>query len=196
MKTLIISFYCDIDSNNYYTTKALEFKNNCSSLNIINDVDCIVSQGNWMLNCLSKPKFIINKLHQYKCPIIWVDIDTILKQSFSDFDDCDCDVGFIRATDQMISIKASPIYFNYTQNSINLINDWVNVCENAKLNNLIELDHDALRYSVLPRHKDQLKIKVLSEQYFKQYLLNVEAPYSIKPDNIYNEIAKINRNRI
>lgn len=196
MKTRVISFFCDVDNSTYYSEKAIEFNNKCCSLNIIHEVNQIESQGNWMLNCLSKPKFIITKLEQYKSPLIWMDIDTIIKQSFKDFDDCDCDVGFIRATDEMISIKASPIYFNYTKNSIELINDWINICEKAKINNTVELDHDALRYSVLPKHKDKLKIKTLSEQYFRQYLLNIEAPYSIKPNYIYNQIAETNKNRI
>lgn len=195
MITKIISFYSDIGDNTYYSDNAIKFKTQCEILNISYDIEEIQSHQNWMLNCLNKPKFIMDKINKYRCPIIWMDIDTILINAFSEFDNCDCDIGFIIATEKLISIKASPIYFNYTNNSIKLIQDWLNICENAQKNNLIELDHDALRYDVLLKHKDQLQMKILSEKYFQKYLLNQEAPYSLKPNNIYNKIANINNQR-
>lgn len=165
MNTKLISFYCDIENKTYYSDCAKKLINACKMFNVSCDIEQIESSNNYMINCLRKPKFILNKLEHYKCPLIWMDADTEFRQPFNDFDNCDADLGFCSHTGNIEGIKASPVYFNYTQKCLSLVKDWVEICEDAIANNKFDLDHDALKHKVIPKYNGNIKIKILSENY-------------------------------
>ena len=165
MKTRIISFYSDFEQNKYYETRANLLKQKCIHFNILHDIVNLESRGSYMLNCLMKPKFIKNMMEKYKEPLIWIDCDTELRQPFSIFDNVEEDIGFATHTGTVEGIKASPIYFNYNKNFNFIIDAWIEQCENGLLNNNYELDHDALKHSVIPKIHDKIKIFLIKENY-------------------------------
>ena len=60
MKTLLVSFYSDIENRTYYSDHGKRLKESCESLGIPNDIREKESLGSYQDNCLSKPQFILD----------------------------------------------------------------------------------------------------------------------------------------
>lgn len=198
MKTRIISFYADINNNNYYSNKAKDLIQKCKNFNLSFDIQELKSAGSYMLNCLMKPSFIKGMMKKYNEPLIWMDCDTDFKYPFEDFDNIDHDLGFTSHTGNISGIKASPLYFK-NGDKFNLIIDlWIQACEDGLNKNNYELDHDALKHTVLPKiHKD-ISIFIINKNYNDycngKYISNGN---SYQPDKkeIHRKIQEINKKR-
>lgn len=169
MKTKIVSFYADIENKNYYSICGEKLKQSLKRFNIEHEIEEIKSSNDYMLNCLKKPGFILKKILDSKKPIIWLDVDTDFRLPFSDFDKNDCDVGFCSDTGDIEGIKASPIYFNYNENALIFLKKWKEICEKAVQEKKVELDHDVIKYILLPELNGKIKIKILSENFMDFY---------------------------
>lgn len=169
MKTKIISFYSDIEEKTYYSDCSKSLLAKLLEFNLKYDIEELESNGNYMANCLRKPGFILNKLKLYKEPVVWVDVDTDFREPFSHFDGCKEDVGFCSDTGNIEGVKASPVFFNYTQNSILFLQRWKEECIKAINEGRTELDHDIIKYIILPELSGKIKIKILSENYMDFY---------------------------
>lgn len=165
MKTHIISFYCDIEGRTYYSDCAVGLTKKFIEFGLNYSVEQLESHGNYMSNCLRKPGFILKKLEEYKKPLIWMDIDTELREPFNHFDNIDQDIGFCTNTGDITGFKATPIFFNYTEKSLLFVKRWNEECIKAINENRIELDHDVMKYIILPEFNGKIKIKLLSENY-------------------------------
>jgi len=169
MKTKIISFYADIEGKTYYSDCARELKQRLETFNLNYELIELESSGDYMRNCLKKPGFMLSKLEEKNEPLLWMDIDTDFRSPFSNFDNCSHDIGFCSDTGDIEGIKATPIYLNYTQNSINFLKRWNEECLKALNEQRTELDHDIIKYILLPEFNGKIKIKVLSENYMDFY---------------------------
>ena len=164
MSPKLISFYADFQSNHYYENFAKALIERCKKFGVDYDIVEYKSRGSYGENCLIKPEFILEKLLQYKRPIIWMDCDTDFKKPFDHFNEITEDIGMATHSGDMTGIKASPLYFNYSIGAFKIIREWVVHSRAAYNNNIMELDHDGLKDYVL---------RVLDHAYTK-FLLNNE----------------------
>lgn len=130
MKTKLISFYSDIADNTYYSEHYERLKLNCERLNIPYDFREKESLGSYQLNCLSKPQFILDVLGELDAPIVWVDIDTVIHYPLDMFDTFgQFDIVAASSNHTISGTKASPLYFNNTEESKYFLRCWI---ENTK----------------------------------------------------------------
>ena len=101
-------------------------------------------------NYLIKPEFILEKLLQYKRPIIWMDCDTDFKKPFDHFNEITEDIGMATHSGDMTGIKASPLYFNYSIGAFKIIREWVVHSRAAYNDNIMELDYDVINIIISP----------------------------------------------
>lgn len=200
MKTKIISFYSDIEGKTYYSDCGRQLMQKLNQFNVNHDIEELPSSGNYMRNCLKKPSFILSKLIQYKKPLIWMDIDTDFRSPFDSFDECNQDVGFCTKTGDIAGVQSFMIYFNYTENSILFLSRWKEECEKAINENRIELDHDVIKYTVLPELISKIKIRLLSENYMdffngKHIKITLSKNLNTKRE-AHKKIKEINKYRV
>jgi len=185
MKTEIVSFYCDVDNRTYYSDHSRRLRINCNENNIPHDVRELPSRGEYRLNCLAKPKFLLDVLLEKKKPFIWLDVDSLIHAELSVFDELEdkCDVAFayqgfpphVNANHP----KASPIYLTYKDIVIEFLKFWIDCCEeNIKNPRVKVFDHEILMSNVLPVFLPQIKLAMLG------------APYAIWPGTSIPENMK------
>jgi hypothetical protein len=173
MKTEIVSFYCDIDNRTYYSDHAARLRINCNENNIPHDIKKMKSRGEYRLNCLAKPKFLLKTLEHKKKPFVWLDVDSIIHAELKVFDDLHgkCDMAF--AYDGMpphvkpTTPKASPIYINYTPIAIEFLKTWVDACEGHENSEkgIKVFDHEILMHYVMPKYLGKMRIGMLGQNY-------------------------------
>jgi hypothetical protein len=172
MKTEIISFFSDIDGTSYYSDHAFRLREECFKHNVPYDFRHMESTGDYRLNCLRKPQFILSLLEEKKKPLVWMDIDSIIHKELLAFDhlsENNADIGFaypITKPDQinMSSPKASPIFCNYNEKVIKFLQTWIANCEESLKNGEHFFDHEILLMRVLPKVKE-IKIGILPINY-------------------------------
>lgn len=172
MQTEIVSFYCDIDDRTYYSDHARRFRINCNENKIPHDVRELKSRGGYRLNCLAKPKFILDVLLEKKKPFIWMDVDSIIHNELSIFDELEdkCDIAFayqgLPPHINYNSPKASPIYFTYRDIVIEFLKYWIEQCEeNERTSGVKVFDHEILMAKVFPTFLPRLRIGALGINY-------------------------------
>jgi len=171
MKTELISFYADIDNRTYYSDHARRLKENCEKLNIPIDIRELPSKHDYRLNCLSKPKFILDMLREKKRPIVWMDVDSIIHQTLDIFDLLEhIDVAFAYqvydpSQIQINKVKASPIYFNYTDIVLEFLQYWITMTEQVNQLDIPVFDHELLIYKVIPEYYNKMRIYRLNREY-------------------------------
>jgi len=191
MKPVVISFFSDVDGKTYYSDHAARFMGNCNYFNIKADVREKASLGSYQANCRSKPQFILERMHAWKSPVIWMDIDTLIHKPLRIFDDMPYDVVFASSfVDPKYGtivgpefecrnewaaghnpetgvaypadcLKASPIYLNYTPNAISFVEQWI---ESIEKNNENWFDHESL-FDVTYANQKEMNIKFLPWTY-------------------------------
>jgi hypothetical protein len=172
MKTEIVSFYCDIDDRTYYSDHARRLRINCNENNIPHDIRELPSKGEYRLNCLSKPKFLLDVLMEKKKPFVWMDVDSLIHAELSIFDDMEdkCDMGFAyQGYPPQVNAqtpKASPIFLTYKDIVIEFLQFWIDCCNENINNPLVKVfDHEILMQDVLPVFLPQMRIGMLGMPY-------------------------------
>ena len=172
MKTEVVSFYSDIDDRTYYSDHARRLRINCNENNIPHDIRELPSRGEYRLNCLAKPKFLLSVLEEKKKPFIWLDVDSLIHNELKVFDDLEdkCDMVFAyQGNPQTINPnfpKASPIYLTYRPIVIEFLQYWIERCEFNELNLGTKVfDHEILMGEVLPLFIPKIKMGMLGIQY-------------------------------
>jgi len=142
MTPLIVSFHSDSNNRNYYLNFAEKLKKQCSQFSVKHDIVKKEPIGDYSSNCLMKPQFILEKLIEYKKPLIWMDCDTTFKEPFAEFNNIGEDLAMATHSGDMTGIKASPIFFNYTVGAFKVIREWVihSGCALAKTESSIPLN--------------------------------------------------------
>ena len=166
MKTLLISFYSDIEDNAYYSNHASRIKSECKSLLIPYDIREKESLGTYQLNCLSKPAFILNMLEELNRPVLWVDIDSKLHKTLDIFDtfDSSTDMVLSTANGMLSGIKASPLYFGNTDNAKNFIRAWIDTGRDIIENNKGVFDHEPL-FPLVEMFSKTMNMKFVGPEY-------------------------------
>lgn len=165
MKHKIVTYYSDFTEDRYYEKFANLLKEKFKTFNIPYLIEKKESKGSYMANCLMKPKFILEKLIEAKSPIIWMDCDTNLIRPFSVFNETIEDIGLATHSGDINGIKASPLFFNYTEGAFLIIREWILHSNWSQYKRIPELDHDALKHWVLPSLTGRVSLKILSDSY-------------------------------
>lgn len=172
MQTEIVSFYCDIDNRTYYSDHARRFRINCNENSIPHDIRELPSRGEYRLNCLAKPKFILDVLLEKKKPFVWMDVDSIIHNELKVFDELEekCDIAFAyQGLPPHINYqfpKASPIYLTYRDVVIDFLKYWIEQCElNIQNNEVKVFDHEILMSKVIPQFFPKMRVGALGINY-------------------------------
>lgn len=171
MKTEIVSFYCDIDNRTYYSDHARRLRINCNENNMKHDIRELQSRGDYRLNCLAKPQFILDILNEKKRPFVWMDVDSLIHRELKVYDELEdkCDMAFayqgIPPHIRYQYPKASPIYFTYKPIVMEFLQFWVNECKKNIEEGGKHFDHEVLMYKVLPEFLPKMQIAALGINY-------------------------------
>jgi|TARA_Y100000034_G_scaffold136704_1_gene215044 hypothetical protein len=166
MKTPLISFYSDIEETTYYSEHASRIIKECEELEIPYDIQKKESLGSYQLNCLSKPQYILDKMEELNCPVLWMDIDSKIHKPLDIYDDFDESVDVIVATanGRLSGMKASPLYFGNTEKSKEFIKAWISTTKDILENGVGVFDHEPL-FSLIPMFINKMNIQYVGPQY-------------------------------
>jgi len=166
MKTLLISFYSDIEDRTYYSDHAERLISECESLGIPHDIREKKSLGSYQLNCLSKPQYILDRMEEFNKSVLWMDIDSKIHKPLDIFDSFeeDADMVVSTANGKLSGIKASPLYFGNTENAKEFINAWINSGKDIIENNKGVFDHEPL-FPLIEHFHRKIKIKFVGPEY-------------------------------
>ena len=166
MKTMLISFYSDIEDKTYYSDNANRLREECKDLDIQCSIQHKESLGSYQLNCLSKPQFILDMLERFNKPLLWMDVDSRLHKTPDIFDQFDESVDMVVATaNGMLSgMKASPLYFNNTDKAKEFINAWIASTKDILENNVGVFDHEPL-FGLIPTFIKKMNIGYVGPEY-------------------------------
>lgn len=126
---LVISYYT---TNTLYQLEVRNLIASCEKWGLEYCIEGVPSFGSWELNCGYKPFYILQKQHQFKKPVLWVDADGVFVskpeviESFSaDFSvrmNDDCPEGHLS------KVISSTVYVNWTENGVHLLRLWAEEC--------------------------------------------------------------------
>lgn len=206
MKTKILSFYRDKGDETYYTDHHNRLLKNLQHFNNTNyHIEHLNGVEGYRSVCLQKPKFILQKIKQYKSSVLWIDIDSYVHKSlefFDTFNFMDVDFVYACATELKAPGKASPLYFNYTPIVIELLEDWAARCEDHEKNKPEQqkFDHDILLWETLPNFMRHPEFNWTPKKELKMMAFDTQLcgdPLYYDPHRqgfVFNNINNINNN--
>jgi len=164
MDPLFISFY---SGDLYYENCAKSLSNKCRDLDIEIKIERIGGYREYWKNTLYKPSFIYDKLKELKRDLVWIDVDTNISVYHDCFKKWECDILFSSHTGDIKGIKASPLCIKYNDRSLSFFEHLKNVCEIKISSGDVDLDHDVLKYEILPRFRSKISIGIMSDEKLK-----------------------------
>ena len=166
MNLEIVSFFSDVDGTTYYSDHAKRLIEECEKLNVPYDIKEKPSHGSYQKNCLSKPQYILDKLHEKRKPFVWLDIDSYLLKQPTIFEQMidKADLGFSLSVEQLSGLKASPIFVGATQNSEIFLENWILNTRKALELDKKYFDHEPL-FGLVNMFMKQMKIAFVGKEY-------------------------------
>lgn len=149
MKTTFLTFFYDYLPNKYYESSAEKLKNDIILMGGSIIVENLTLNGTYITNCLKKPKFIFDALNKHKKDLIWIDCDSEIFALPTEMDNQSEDIGFISRSLTDTNVPHSAVIrFNYNDNTVSFVEDWMNLCELrielANMGNYDDGDHGSL----------------------------------------------------
>jgi hypothetical protein len=122
----------------YYTLDTLyqmEVRNliaSCEKWGLECSIDGISSLGSWELNCGYKPFFILQKLIEFKRPVLWVDADGVFVSQPEVIEAFSADLS-VRINEEcpqnhISKVISSTVYVNWTEQGTQLLRLWAEEC--------------------------------------------------------------------
>jgi len=150
MRPLIVSYYV---KGSPYEKEAAELKRSCEKFGWECEIAAIEDKDSWNANCCYKPEFILQCLEKFNRSLIWMDIDSVLVQNPTIFEECCADVAF-RINDNVpntspMRMLASPMFINNSLSAKKLLSFWKKECEKLIKQDPNALDQVGLRKVVL-----------------------------------------------
>lgn len=139
MKTLFITYYSDLSPSTFYKDSAISLESKIKELGGRLYSEQLPSLGSYAMNCLRKPKFILDCLNKFKEPLIWIDADSKINELPIELDNLEEDIACVEKSNGCP--ESALIYFNNTDNSKQFIIEWMNRCSV----DVPELDHPVLK---------------------------------------------------
>lgn len=156
---IIISGY---SSDEYYEKAAARFESMVKPLENKYIIEKFESAGDWHSNTRKKPEIILKLLEQEKTSVIWIDADADVYKSVKINIPEDIDMmGIKQEWGPRRAWCVGTLLFNYTENSINMLKDWVQSCQNGS-----GTDEAHLELVWNAKWKTILKTKILDPKFF------------------------------
>ncbi len=194
---IFISFMSDPIGSTFYSQRAQAIIEKVKKLGYDFIIRQYGSDRMYYQNCCFKPTFINNVFKETGKNLLWMDIDTDLKDDISGFLDTSVpyDIGVSTYNGDINGFLASPLFLRNTDITRDLINRWEEHCTDRIEKGICELDHDALKHSILPLFQKKISIKLNDENFHRGIFLdNINSPSPHKR-RIYKEMEKINADR-
>lgn len=129
-------------------------------------------RGNWHDNTRMKPEIILEFLLQEKSPVMWIDIDAeVYKTVDLDIPNNIDMMGIKQEWGPRRNWCVGTILFNYTENAIGILEDWINSCrtsggtDEAHLEKIwVEKWHNKCNTAILDN-----KFFIMEKIHFKDY---------------------------
>lgn len=124
----IVSFYSDIDGQDYYSKNAEKLIQNCKDLGMDFDIRNENFGNSWIDNVRAKPVFLLKMLNELKQDFIWLDVDCVIHKK----------IDFNLDSDWMIDYRINNTphdyihIIKYNQSNIDFINRWIKEIEIEK----------------------------------------------------------------
>ena len=160
---LFISFFT---GDHYYKECANTLRRDLSQLGIESEIEEKNNLGFYWKNTLQKPEFILNKLNKHQRDLVWIDVDTRIFSYPEKLKSWNSNLILASHTGTLEGIKASPIGIKYNQDSIAFLERWTRVSNEKISKNEIDLDHDLMKYEILPEFIGRISIELIEENGF------------------------------
>ena len=158
MNTPFLTFYYDYDDSKYYESCANRLKNQIESSGGVLIIKNPLLSNSYNINCLNKPKIILETLLELKSPLIWIDADSNLNKLPTEFDILNSkDIGFVLRNHDYKTPHAALIYFNFNENSLHFLNTWKNKSE-KQIQNVIDKKYDGGDHCMLIETYNELSL--------------------------------------
>lgn len=152
MKFISFWYDCNPQKSKYYETCYLNLKNQLDFLGYEYSIDNIqIENPNYKNITFHKPFFIEQKIKELNDSVVWIDIDCLFIQRVDELKNLTCDIGFFMRDKRYDTGKwyyeigtphAAVMFFNNTEQSLNFLRPWKDMCEKAKLDLTIkETEH-------------------------------------------------------
>ena len=183
----IVSFYSDPIHTNYYSQSAKLLKSDCDRLKLDYYIENIKGHSEYKKNCKMKPFFILECIRKFKQPVVWVDCDSriVKTPTFENLSDVDY-AGVKRGGNADPVMIASTLYFNNSEASIKLLEEWSRRC--ALKENNERADHSIL-LDYLKNKKENLVFKWLPDSYGVIFFNRLTEEYILQNSVIYTHLA-------
>lgn len=150
-------------SNDYYVRCSVKFKKmfdtHCKNKLLMEQFDDL---GDWHSNTRRKPEIILKALQQEKQTIMWIDVDAEIYNPIELNIVVDVDMmGIKQEWGPRRNWCVGTMLFNYTENSINMLKQWSEVCASGK-----GTDEANLELIWQTTWKDVMKTAYLPKKFF------------------------------
>jgi hypothetical protein len=146
----VISFYSNPPNTTYYSDCAKNWIKNVKSFDLDYHIEELKSDKDYWANTRKKPKYILEKLNQFKEDVLWVDVDLTFK-SFEEYESYP--IIALKRPSNGFRIHACALHFKYCDETLNFLNLWIELCETYEIN---KGDHHFL-YKAIQRLKTDVK---------------------------------------
>jgi len=160
---LFISFFT---GDPYYKECAISLERDLSQLGIESEIEEKNNLGFYWKNTLQKPEFILNKVMKHQRDLVWIDVDTRIFSYPDKLKSWNSNIILASHTGTLEGIKASPIGIKYNQSSISFLEKWTQVSNERIAKNEIDLDHDLMKYEILPEFIGKISIELIEKDGF------------------------------
>lgn len=158
-RPVFISFHT---GDRFYRDGAARLGRRCAALGIPLLIERLEGAEYWT-NTLRKPPFILEKVRELRRDLFWIDADTSLNEDHDCFRAVSGDLAFASHTGTLRGIKASPIGVRYTDASLRFLSCWSEECLARIRRHDVDLDHDVLKYDVLPRFRGRISLSLMTD---------------------------------
>lgn len=139
MMPLFISFYTDAK----YEVHARRLCDSLLMLGLEHFVIPVPDLGDWQANNKQKPRFILDRLWEYKRPVCWVDADATMERTPDLLASLDCDIAahHLAWPGGRRELLGGTIYAAFTQKAVEALMDWDAMCKTDARTDQAVLDH-------------------------------------------------------
>jgi hypothetical protein len=156
----LISYYT---GDSYYKDCSNILREYCTSIGAEIFIESVEDKGSYWKNTLYKPIYILNKLKEMNSDIIWIDVDTRISKYPECFKKWDSDLLLASHTGTLEGIKASPLGIKYNKRTISFFESWAYACEVRMNSGDVDLDHDVMKYEILPEMIGKISIGLMKD---------------------------------
>lgn len=128
------------------------------------DFHILPEKGDYYANTRYKPSFILQMLEKYQAPVLWLDVDSIIKRDIGEYIGGDEIMAVRHETSGIKPYYACCLYFPYNESTLALVKKWKYLCDNPDCGK--RGDHTLL-LEILPKVK-----------YFPKKFLTINTKYS------------------